>query len=84
MVLHRVWGNDLGGNGADRVAFIVLVVIWHGSRSPLEPLVTPSLLNDLGSLLLTFLMLWAYMAYFQYLLIWSGNLTEEIPWFVHG
>jgi hypothetical protein len=63
-------------------AFMVLVVIWHGSRSPLEPLVTPSLLNDLGSLLLTFLMLWAYMAYFQYLLIWSGNLTEEIPWFV--
>jgi len=27
-------------------------------------------------------MLWAYMQYFQYLLIWAGNLTDEIPWYV--
>jgi hypothetical protein len=28
-------------------------------------------------------MLWAYMAFSQYLIIWSGNLTEEIPWYLH-
>jgi hypothetical protein len=40
------------------------------------------LFNDLGNLLLAFLMLWAYMQYFEYLLIWAGNLTDEIPWYL--
>jgi hypothetical protein len=28
-------------------------------------------------------MLWAYMAFSQYLIIWSGNLPDEIPWYLH-
>ena len=39
------------------------------------------LLNDLGNLLLTFVMLWAYLAFSQFLIIWSGNLNDEIPWY---
>lgn len=39
-------------------------------------------LRDLGNLLLMFVMLWAYMSISQYLLIWSGNLREEIPWYL--
>jgi hypothetical protein len=38
--------------------------------------------QDLGSLLLMFVMLWAYMAFSQMLIIWSGNLPEEISWYV--
>ena len=38
--------------------------------------------NDLGNLMLAFTMLWAYMSFSQYLIIWSGNLTEEIPWYL--
>ncbi|MBV9580068.1 MAG: hypothetical protein JO057_15885, partial [Chloroflexi bacterium] len=38
--------------------------------------------NDLGSLLLAFIMLWGYLEYFQYLLIWAGNLSDEIPWYL--
>jgi hypothetical protein len=33
-------------------------------------------------LLLAFVMLWAYMAFSQYLIVWSGNLAEEIPWYL--
>jgi hypothetical protein len=62
--------------------FAILMVLWQAPGSPLEPVATRPLLNDLGSLLLAFLMLWAYLAYFQYLLIWTGNLSEEIVWFV--
>ncbi len=43
---------------------------------------TPGRLNDLGNLLLAFVMLWAYMSFCQFLIIWSGNLTEEIPWYL--
>jgi hypothetical protein len=28
-------------------------------------------------------MLWAYIALSQFLIIWSGNLPEEIPWYLH-
>lgn len=39
--------------------------------------------HDLGNLTLAFVMLWAYMSFSQYLIIWSGNLPEETPWYLH-
>ena len=32
--------------------------------------------------MLAFVMLWAYFALSQYLIIWSANLPEEIPWYL--
>ena len=49
---------------------------------PAPDLVTPSQWHDLGNLLLAFVMLWTYMSFSQYLIIWSGNLVEEIPWYL--
>jgi hypothetical protein len=37
--------------------------------------------HDLGKLLLMFVMLWAYFAFSQLLIVWSGNLSNEIPWY---
>ena len=48
----------------------------------MSEIATPGRLNDLGNLLLAFVMLWAYMSFCQFLIIWSGNLTEEIPWYL--
>jgi hypothetical protein len=64
------------------LAFAVVVVGLLASRTELASVIRPGIYNDLGSLLLAFLMLWAYMAYFQYLLIWAGNLSDEIPWYL--
>ncbi len=49
---------------------------------PLSDLAGPNPFHDVGNLILAFTMLWAYMAFSQYLIIWSGNLTEEIPWYL--
>src|SRR6266478_8466042 len=38
-------------------------------------------LHDLGKLLLAFVMLWAYFDFSQLLIIWSGNLPEEISFY---
>ncbi len=43
--------------------------------------VAPKDYNDLGNILLAFLMLWAYLSFSQLLIIWAGNLKEEIPWY---
>jgi len=39
--------------------------------------------HDAGNLTLAFVMLWAYFAFSQYLIIWSGNLPHEIAWYQH-
>ena len=44
--------------------------------------VTPRHFHDLGKLLLAFVMLWAYFSFSQFLIIWAGNLPEEIPFFL--
>ena len=43
--------------------------------------------HDLGKLLLAMVMLWSYFAFSQFLIVWSGNLPEEIHWYlprIHG
>ena len=39
-------------------------------------------LNDLGNLLLMYVMTWAYLAFMQFLIVWVGNLPREIAWYV--
>lgn len=70
------------GNLLLALAFGIVVVDLLAPSSPLKLMLTPQIYNDLGSLLLAFLMLWAYLEYFQYLLIWAGNLSDEIPWYL--
>ncbi len=39
--------------------------------------------HHLGTLLFAFIMLWTYMAFSQFLIIYSGNLPHEIAWYLH-
>jgi hypothetical protein len=64
------------------LAFGTVLVALFGPGSELGAMLTPGIFNDLGSLLLAFTMLWGYLEYFQYLLIWAGNLSDEIPWYL--
>lgn len=43
---------------------------------------TPVPYRDLGALLLTLVMGWAYLAYFQLLIIWAGNIPREVVWYI--
>jgi hypothetical protein len=63
-------------------AFMILVFLRMAPHADLAALDTPRVRNDLGSMLLAWLMLWAYQAFSQYLLIWSGNVQEETPWYL--
>jgi hypothetical protein len=73
----------MGGQGLTAMAFLIIVVVWLSRRPPLKTIVMPSHLHDLGNLMLAFTMLWAYFAFSQYLIIWSGNLPHEIEWYQH-
>lgn len=71
------------GQGLATMAFVIPVVLLLSDREPLSDVVQPGHFHDLGNLLLAFVMLWAYAAFSQYLIIWSGNLPEEAVWYVH-
>jgi hypothetical protein len=70
------------GQVLSALAFVTALLPLLGSAEPLSTIVKPRYLNDLGNMLLTFVILWAYMAFSQFLIIWSGNLTDEIGWYL--
>lgn len=63
------------------LAFVIFVMARLSREEPMRRIVAPLHFHDLGKLLLALVMLWAYFAYSQYLIIWSGNLPEEITWY---
>jgi len=69
------------------LAFVIAVMARLAREEPMRRIVAPLHFHDLGKLLLALVMLWAYFAFSQYLIIWSGNLPEEITWYIrrmHG
>ncbi len=69
------------------LSFAVIILNWFAEVKPLSDFVKSNHFHDLGNLILAFVSLWAYMALSQFLIIWSGNLPEEIPWYLdrmHG
>ncbi len=57
---------------------ILVILMWRFSTTePLSKVLVRGRFHDIGNLMLAFTMLWAYMAFSQYLIGWSGNLPEE-------
>jgi hypothetical protein len=71
----------IGGQGLTAIAFLIVVIAWLGRREPLDQLIVPGHFHDAGNLMLAFVMLWAYFAFSQYLIIWAGDLPHEIAWY---
>jgi hypothetical protein len=69
--------------GQALITLCLLVIVAHFLRlyEPLSGLLLPRNFHDYGKLMLTFVMLWAYFSFSQWLIVWSGNLPEEIHWF---
>jgi hypothetical protein len=75
-----MWGPlYMVGQGLSAFALSVVVVIMLAQTAPLNRIVTSHHLHDLGKYLFAFLMLHAYLSFSQFLIIWSANLSEEIP-----
>jgi hypothetical protein len=49
---------------------------------PMSEVLTPRHLHDLGKFLLAMVMVWAYFSFSQFLIIWAGDLPEEIPYYL--
>jgi hypothetical protein len=70
------------GWGLATFAAMLLIVSLLADDPAMAQVATPTRLQDIGNLMLAFVMLWAYMSFSQFLIIWSGNLVEEVPWYL--
>jgi hypothetical protein len=88
MSLEPTWFSSIYGMmimvvyALSAMAFVVFIARKLTDRQPLSQLATPQRFNDLGNFMLTFVMLWAYLSFSQFLIIWSGNMPEEISWYM--
>jgi hypothetical protein len=70
------------GWGLTTFALTIIVLGMLERSGAATDILKPRHFHDLGKLLLAFVMLWAYLSFSQFLIIWAGNLPEEIPWYV--
>ena len=73
----------MAGQVLSALAFVTAMLMLLVSAKPISEIASEQHLIDLGNMVLTFVILWAYMAFSQFLIIWSGNLSDEIGWYVH-
>jgi hypothetical protein len=70
--------------GCSAMAFLIIILrVFIEEEAPFKSIVRQSILNDLGNLLMTTVILWAYMSLAQFLITWMGNLQEEVPYYIH-
>jgi hypothetical protein len=88
MSLEPHWFSTIYGflfiviSGLAALCFSVLVVRLLADTEPMSEAIEPKRMNDLGNLMLALVMLWTYMSFSQFLIIWAGNLKDEIPWYM--
>jgi hypothetical protein len=72
----------LVGQGYAVLAIGVITVVNLSKAEPMKTVLRVTEQHDLGKLMFAFTMLNIYLAFSQFLIIWSGNLPEEIPWYL--
>jgi hypothetical protein len=89
MSLDPHWGSTiyglifLAGQGLSALAFCVIMLTVLTRYKPYRDVIKPTQFHDLGKLMLAFVMLFAYFSFSQWLIIWAGNLPEEISWYLN-
>ena len=89
MSLQPTWYSTIFGlyvyAGAFVASMALVCLIVTGLRAAQTPwgrLLTVEQQHNLGKYLFAFTAFWAYMAFSQYMLIWAGNLPEELQWII--
>jgi hypothetical protein len=83
-----IWGLQfIVGQGYAVLALGILTVILLSRFEPMKTMLRATEQYDLGKLAFAFVMLNIYLCFAEFLIIWSGNVPDEIPWYlnrIHG
>ncbi len=88
MSLYPEWWSTVWGMlfMVGQVLTAFCFTIWLFTRlseiEPISRIFKIDYLHDFGKLMFTFVVLWAYLSFSQWLIIWSGNMLSEIRWYI--
>jgi hypothetical protein len=88
MSLDPTWYSTVYGlqflvsQGYQVLALVILTLIGLSKAEPIKTIFRVTEQHDLGKLCFAFTMLNMYLAFASFLIIWSGNSPEEIPWYL--
>jgi hypothetical protein len=89
MSLDVTWYSTMYGflflvsQGYGTLALAILTTLSLAKAQPMKTVLRLTEQHDLGKLAFAFVMLNIYLAFAQFLIIWSGNLPDEIPWYLN-
>jgi hypothetical protein len=72
----------LVGQAYQTMALAIITALALSKAEPFKTILRGTEQYDLGKFTFAFVMLNMYLAFAQFLIIWSGNLPEEIPWYM--
>ncbi|MGA8442997.1 MAG: hypothetical protein WB762_07455 [Candidatus Sulfotelmatobacter sp.] len=64
------------------ICFAVVVERILFNYKPMSEMLKPEFVHDHGKWMMTFIMVWAYFSFSQWLIIWAGNLPSEIAFYL--
>jgi len=70
------------GEVLSAMCFAVVVERILFNYKPMSEMLKPDFVHDHGKWILTFIMVWAYFSFSQWLIIWAGNLPTEITFYL--
>ncbi|MBX7172618.1 MAG: hypothetical protein K1X72_16740 [Pyrinomonadaceae bacterium] len=79
-----IWGLlYLIGWALSTFSFIIALLANLMDKAPLNRIIGKKHFHDIGKLMLALVMVWTYFNLSQFLIIYSGNLPEETPWYLN-
>jgi hypothetical protein len=88
MSLDPYWFSSVYGwlaiarQGMAAMALCIIVLALIGRTSILREILAQRVIDDLATILLATVMLWGYMSFFQFLIMWNGNLPYNVSWYI--
>ncbi|MFZ0807707.1 MAG: hypothetical protein WAN03_16050 [Candidatus Sulfotelmatobacter sp.] len=64
------------------MCFAVVIERILFNYKPMSEMLKPDFVHDHGKWMTTFIMVWAYFSFSQWLIIWAGNLPAEISFYL--
>lgn len=80
--ISTMYGIYVWSGGFIAAISLVTVLAYAGQATGILPWISHSHYHALGRLMLAFTIFWAYAGFFQYMLIWIGNLPIDVPFYV--
>ncbi|MGI4828014.1 MAG: hypothetical protein ACRYFU_07470 [Janthinobacterium lividum] len=87
--LDATWYSSIYGlqflvaQGYAVLALGILTLLLLSRYEPIKTMFRITEQHDMGKLAFAFVMLNIYFTFAEFLIIWSGNLPDEIPWYLH-